>query len=197
MKYWVAVGVAVCAGTTCAQDQQRKEIRSQAPVFWQDATTWGQPVTGLRMSIEVLRNEGGQLRGLRLAIQNISGSPQGLSLGFLSGKGAQIPSTLILTTPSGRHELSGMSDGAASGGIDPLVIPLLPNALYAVHLPLTSYRSVRPNLSVTNALAEATELFVSFFGDKTVCDSYGYPHPNPVPCWFGELRSNVIRLSPR
>jgi hypothetical protein len=90
-----------------------------------------------------------------------------------------------------------MSDGAASGGIDPLVIPLLSNAVYAVHIPLTSYRSVRPNLSVTNALAEATELFVSFVGDKTVCDSYGYPHPNPVPCWFGELRSNVIRLSLR
>ena len=149
------------------------------------------------MSIEGLRNDVGELRGLRLAIQNISSGPQGLSLGFWSGKAAQIPSTLVLTTPSGRHEFSGISDSAASGEIDPVVIPLLPNAVYAVQLPLTSYRSVRPNLSVTNALAEATELFVSFVGDKTVCDAYGYPHPNPVPCWFGELRSNVIRLSPR
>jgi hypothetical protein len=149
------------------------------------------------MSIEVLRNEGGQLRGLRVAIQNISSSPQGLALGFLTGTGAQIPSTLILTTPGGRVEFSSMSDSAGSDGLDPLVIPLLPNAIYAVALPLTSYRSVRRSLTVTNALAEATELSVSFVGDKTVCDSFGYPHPNPIPCWFGELRSNVIRLSPR
>ena len=31
MKYWLAVGVAVCAGTMCSQDQQHKEIRSQTP----------------------------------------------------------------------------------------------------------------------------------------------------------------------
>jgi hypothetical protein len=151
------------------------------------------------MSIEELRNEAGQLRGLRLAIQNISANPQGLALGFLSAKGTQIPSTLILTTPGGHQEFSGMSNSASavSGGIDPLVIPLLPNAVYAVYLPLESYQSIRPNLRLTTALANATELFVRFVGDKAVCDAYGYPHPNPVPCWFGELKSNVIPLPPR
>jgi hypothetical protein len=197
MYCWLAVGVAVFAGTGYAQNEQRREIRSQTPIFWQDSTPWGQPVTGLRISVETLRGEGGQLRGLRIAFQNISSSPQGLPLGFLSGTDALIPSALILTTPSGRHEFSSISDRAARAATDPLIIPLMPNAVYAMHVPITAYRSVRTEPSVSSAIGEATDLSVSFVGDKAVCDAYGYPHPNPVPCWFGELKSNVIRLPPR
>jgi hypothetical protein len=197
MKYWLLVGMAVFAETNLAQRDEGKEVRSQAPVLWQDSTPWGKPVTGVRMSVEGLHSGDGQLRGLRIAFQNISSFPQALSLGFLSSTGAQIPATLALTTPSGSYEFTGVSSRAATGGIDPLVIPLVMNAAYVVHMPLTAFRPVRTKPSRNAAITEATELSVRFIGDSAVCDANGYPHPNPVPCWSGELKSNVIRLSPR
>jgi hypothetical protein len=132
-----------------------------------------------------------------MAFQNISSSPQGLPLGVLSGPDPAILSTLVLTTPGGRREFSGLSERAAKGATEPLIIPLMPNAVYAVHVPLTAYRPVRAGLTTSGAIGEATELSVSFVGDQAVCDLYGYPHPNYVPCWSGELKSNTIRLSPR
>lgn len=188
------IGVFLLASVIHAQDQSH-DIKSQAHVFWHDLTPWGPPVVGLRLSIDALRDAAGQLRGLRLAIQNVATFPQGLALGFLSNTSAQIPSTLILTTTTGQHEFKQV-DITANGGL-PMVVPLLPLAVYTSHVPLGSYHPIRPGISLETALKQATGLSVRLAGDKSVCDAYGYPHPNYLPCWSGALASNVIRLSPR
>jgi hypothetical protein len=194
------MGAAIVVGVAVAQNQERKEIRSQTPLFWQDQVEWGEPVTGLRLSAEGIQNHERELAGIRLTVQNISGGSQGLPLGFLIGPGAHIASSLTLTTSGGRYEFSSLdvTIGSRAGGqFDPVVIPMLPGAFYAVHLPFTSYRPVGTNRSVAAVLKEAKSLSVRFVGDKSICDQYGYPHPNPFPCWFGELQSNTVRLAAR
>jgi len=134
---------------------------------------------------------------LHISAQNVDQKPLLLTFGSLIGPGYyDFRFRLIVTTPQG-HDLRVIYTGvpAAIGGrIDPLVVPLLPGAIYDVAVPLSLFYVLDANASLAEYVRKAGRLHVELNVEHAACPLYGYPNPNMILCWQGHVVSNALQM---
>jgi len=134
---------------------------------------------------------------LQVSVQNAGQKPLLLTLGALIGsRYYDFRFRLIVTTPQGHdlHVIYTGGPGAIGGRIDPLVIPLVPGAMYSMAVPLSRFYVLDANTSLQEYIRKPGRLRVELDVEHAVCPLYGYPNPNMIPCWRGRLVSNVLVL---
>jgi hypothetical protein len=148
----------------------------------------------VRLAVEL---SGGPHAEMRIAIQNLDDVPLLVPFGGLIGsRFYSLRFRPFVTTPDGKdHELiySG-TPGIAGGRVDPLVVPLLPHATYAVEIPLTQFSILDASEKLESYIRKPCRLRVELDTHDAVCPLYGYPNPNMIRCWQGRLVSNVLEL---
>ena len=136
---------------------------------------------------------------MRVVIRNLADVPILIPYGALIGsRFYSFRFRPFVTTPGGQnHELIDTGTPAAVGGrLDPLVVPLLPRASYAVEIPLTQFTIADTSENVETYIRKPGRLRVELDTRDAVCPLYGYPNPNMIQCWKGRLESNVLPLPP-
>ncbi|HVN06297.1 MAG TPA: hypothetical protein VMT86_17870 [Bryobacteraceae bacterium] len=101
---------------------------------------------------------------------------------------------LIVTIPQGQdlRVIYTGAPGAVGGRIDPLVIPLVPGAVYSVAVPLSLFYVLDANTPLQEYIRRPGRLRAELNVEHAACPLYGYPNPNMIPCWHGRLVSNIL-----
>lgn len=161
------------------------------------ADTWGSPVAGVRIGISIIN---GPHPEVRVAGQNVSDTPILLLLGALIGaRFHDLAFQIVLTTDDGKDRRVIDTGGPAGvgGRLDPLVVPLVPNAIYSVALPIDKLFVLDGSEKLERFLIrQPCQLRVELDIQKPQCPPYSFPirNPNMIPCWQGKVVSNIVRV---
>ena len=162
-----------------------------------DPVAWGPTMSGLRMSISVLPDDGGIGRQLQVTIQNVGGNDLLVPLGIINNtKACADKLKFVLTMADGKHPrviFTGMP-GVISGRLDALVVPLLSGASYTFRMPMDKYYVLDGSEKLAVFCSRFCQIQVEMKTKNVVCPPYGYPNPNMLTCWQDTLPSNAITL---
>jgi len=164
------------------------------PAVTAEPARWGSAVSGLRMSLEY---SGGANAEVRVTVQNVDNKPLLLPLGALVGpRDYDFRFKLVLTLPDGRDRRVIYTDapGAISGRVDPLVVPLVPNAGYQIGIPVAKFFVLDGGEPLDRFISRRCGIRVELDVQNAPCPLYGYPNPNMIPCWRGKVVSNVVQF---
>ena len=165
---------------------------------------WGQTIEGLRLSLAVVSDDGGDVQ-IRVTANYVGEKPLLLPFAFISGERvSRHRLKLLISAADGEHTFS-LDDPTIPlrGRFDPLVVPMVSHSSYVLELPLAAWtrgltnRKELESLIHRNGLLWA-ELDCKYIGSTAIpplaCPLYGYPNPNVITCWQGKLTSNKLRL---
>jgi hypothetical protein len=168
-----------------------------------DAAEWGQTVDGLRMSVAVVSDSRSDPQ-VRVTVNYVGDKPLLLPFAFISDtRIASYRLRLFLLASDGQHSFDLVPIFLLAGRLDPLVIPMVPQASYVLELPITAWRTGRVDVEHLGALIKRqgqlwAELDCGHVGTTAIpsltCPLYGYPNPNQIVCWEGKLTSNKVTL---
>lgn len=166
---------------------------------------WGQTVDGLRMSVAIRSDSGIDLQ-VRVTVNYLGRGPLLLPLGFATGdRISRYRLRLLVAAATGLHSFALDGGGPIRGRFDPIVVPMVPHASYALELPAAGRRAAwSAGLSAMTQLPALLQQRVHLWVEwdcayfqgtaNPPCPLYGYPNPNVIPCWDGKLVSNILRL---
>ena len=148
---------------------------------------WGQTIDGLRLSLAVVSDDGGDVQ-IRVTANYIGEKPLLLPFAFISGERvSRHRLKLLISSADGEHTFS-LDDPTIPlrGRFDPLVIPMVSHSSYVLELPLAAWtrgltnRKELESLIHRNGLLWA-ELDCKYIGSTAIpllaCPLYGYPNP--------------------
>lgn len=163
------------------------------PAVAAEPGAWGPAVHGVRMGIAI----DGRSTTIRITVQNVEDKPLLLPLGSLIGSRFYLfHFRPILTMPDGRHPrvIDASGPGAVAGRMDPLVVPLAPNASYSVQFPLARFYDLDDSKKLDVFVSQRCQVRVELDLQKITCPLYGYPNPNMIECWQNKVVSNTVQL---
>jgi len=158
------------------------------------ADAWGSAVNGVRLGIAISSVPNSEIV---VTVQNVDDKPLLLPFGVLIGPGLyDFGFQVIGTAPGGedRRVIYTGGPGVVGGRLDPLVLPLVPNASYIVRIPVARFYVLDDSEKLETFLKKRCQLRVELDVQKPICPLYGYPNPNMIPCWQGKMVSNVLQL---
>jgi hypothetical protein len=168
-----------------------------------DVNEWGPTVDGLRMSTAVVPDGHGDVR-VRVTIHYAGDKPLLLPFAFISGDrvlGHRL--RLFFSATDGQHTFDLVPFFLLSGRFDPLVIPMVPEASYALELPIAAWHTALLDEEQLGTLIQHQgQLWAELDGKprqttltpSVTCPLYGYPNPNQIVCWEGKLTSNRLQF---
>jgi hypothetical protein len=158
------------------------------------AEGWGSAVNGVRMEIAFI---GDTHSGVRITVQNTGNQALLLPAGTLIGdRFYDLRFEIVVSVPGGqeRRAVYAGGPGAIGGRVDPLIIPLIPGASYTVEIPIARFLIPDKPEKLETLIGKRCQFRAELNLRNPACPLYGYPNPNMVPCWQGDLASNVLRL---
>jgi hypothetical protein len=160
-----------------------------------DPVNWGPTVNGLRMSVAIDGNAADA--ELRIVVKNMSDKPLLLPVGnILNSRIPLLRFQLLVTTHDGKDEkvIFTGEPGVISGRLDPLVVPMIPNASYAVQRQIARYYVLDRSEKLQTIMLQPCQLRVEFEIQDATCTLYVFPNPTAIACWQGKVVSNVLQL---
>jgi hypothetical protein len=146
------------------------------------------------MGIAIVR---GPDSGIRITVQNAGDTPLLLPFGALIGSHYyDLRFQVVVSVPGGKDRRATYAGGpgVVGGRVDPLVLPLVPGASYTVQVPLARFVVLDQPEDLETLILKRCQIRVELEIRNPVCPLYGYPNPNMIPCWQGQVVSNVLQL---
>jgi hypothetical protein len=103
---------------------------------------------------------------------------------------------VVVSVPGGKDRRAAYAGGpgVVAGRVDPLVLPLIPGASYAVQIPLVHFVILDGPENLETLILKRCQVRLELDVQNFACPLYGYPNPNMIPCWQGKIVSNVLQL---
>jgi hypothetical protein len=166
------------------------------PAVAADAVQWGSTVNGLKMSV-ALSIDSTKNGEIRVTLQNLGDKDILIPLGMIVGKPHPTLLKTTLKTPDGnipRIIYTGI--GFVSGYAEAMTIGLRAGEAYTVSTPLDLYYVLDTSEKLVTFIGRRCQLWVELNVKENQC-------PNPttldplrrtLPCWYGNVVSNVLQL---
>lgn len=158
------------------------------------ADAWGSAVKGVRLGIAISSVPTSEIV---VTVQNVDDKPLLLPFGVLIGPGLyDFRFQVVGTVPGGedRRVIYTGGPGVVGGRLDPLVLPLVPNASYNVRIPVARFYVLDESEKLETFLKKRCQVRVELDVQNPICPLYGYPNPNMISCWQGKIVSNILQL---
>jgi hypothetical protein len=134
---------------------------------------------------------------IRTTVRNAGDQPLLLPVGALIGsRFYDLRFQAVVSVAGGKERRATYAGGPGviGGRVDPLVLPLVPGASYAVQIPLARFVILGQPEKLETLILKRCQLRVELDAWNATCPLYGYPNPNMIPCWQGKVVSNVLQL---
>ena len=157
------------------------------------ADAWGSAVNGVRMGIAI---GSGSNPEIQVTVRNVDDKPLLLHFGALVDAGLYDFGFRVVLNVDGkdRRVIFTGGPGAVGGRVDPLVLPLVPNASYTVRIPFALLYVLDGSEKLERFVSKRCQIRIELDVQNPTCPLYGYPNPNMIPCWQGKVVSNVLQL---
>ena len=162
------------------------------PILAAGTVEWGQPVTGLRLSISIPPTDASANREVQVTLENVGDQNLLVPIGAVAGTAH--PALMIYTTTADgktHRILQGGSPGVA-GAMKPWNISLRAQESYTVRMPIRSYFALDGSEQLETLILRRCQLWVELDQQSAEC-----PVSNKLtrlPCWHGKVDSNTLRL---
>jgi hypothetical protein len=134
---------------------------------------------------------------IRITVRNAGDQPLLLPIGALIGsRFYDLRFQAVVSVPGGKEWRAAYAGGpgVVGGRVDPLVVPLVPGASYAVQIPLARFIILDQPEKLETIILKRCQIRVELEVRDATCPLYGYPNPNMIPCWQGKVVSNVVQI---
>jgi hypothetical protein len=191
---------------------------SAIPGLAADTLEWGQPVSGLRLSISIQPSDPSAYPAnpaFQVTLENVSDQFLLVPIGALAGNSHPMLLKMYATTSDGKtHSVLG-GFGLAGGG-EPLIISLQPQGRFTVQRSISSFfllDDVPADLQTWPGLAfllgpekletlmlRPCQLWVELEHESAECVVPNFQFNQrsdeqvPVPCWHGKVATNILRF---
>lgn len=165
--------------------------------------SWGDEVGGLRLSVELLPGNDSPER-IKVTVHNFGKSQLLLPAAVVNNaRYGEWPVTLVVSNPSGVRKFGRWPViGALAGHLDPVSIPMLPNASYSFEISVTDWYEVSNQVDELRKLIhQPGDLWIEWDVQPLKeplrnCPLWGVGDHIQITCWEHRMLSNTLHLRP-